>query len=129
MKYAILCAILSTALGGCSLMPPKPLPPNDIFAPYVSMTPKVAAVLSENVIDGIKVTKLRFASVEGSFERTTKPCEYYAILARPAAPATAKRPAILFCHGGAGFAREDSAIGWAKLGYVCISPELVGYGD
>ena len=127
MKYATWCAILLTTFGGCSLAAPKPLPPEDIFAPYVRMTPKVATVVSENVVDGIKVTRLRFASVEGSFDRTAKPCEYYAIMARPAAPA--KRPAILYCHGGGGFAREDSAIGWAKLGYVCISPELVGYGD
>jgi cephalosporin-C deacetylase-like acetyl esterase len=129
MKYVIWSAMMSIILGGCSFVTPRPLPSNDIFAPYVNMTPKVAAVVSENVVDGIQVTKLRFASVEGSFERTTKPCEYYAILARPAAPATGKRPAMLFCHGGAGFAREDAAVGWARLGYVCISPELVGYGD
>ncbi len=129
MTRTILYSILLLVLGGCSLMPPKPLPPDDIFAPYVNMTPKVATVVSENTADGIKVTRLRFASVEGSFEGRAKPCEYYAILARPAAPATARRPAILFCHGGAGFAREDAAVGWAKLGYVCISPELVGYGD
>jgi dienelactone hydrolase len=129
MKCRIFCVILTTIFGGCSLAVPKPLPPDDIFAPYVNMTPKVATVLSENVADGVKVTRLRFASVEGTFNRATAPCEYYAILARPAAPAKAKRPAILYCHGGGGFAREDSVMGWAKLGYVCISPELVGFGD
>ena len=101
---------------------PASLACDDIFAPYVSMTPKVATVLGESVVDGIKVTHLRFASVEGSVEGKVKPCEYYAIMARPAAPA---RPApgdpVLPRRGG--LRAEDAAVGWARLGYVCISPE------
>lgn len=130
MKFAALLLVFTMASVACAGLPaPKPLPADDIFAPYVKKVPKVAAVVSETTTDGIKVTKLRFASDQGSLDKKVQPGEYYAILARPAAAAKGKRPAILFVHGGAGFAREDAAVGWAKLGYVCLAPELVGYMD
>lgn len=130
MKLALLLLVFAMTSIACAGLPAaEPLAKDDIFAPYVKKAPKVAAVVSEATADGIKVTRLRFASDQGGDDGKLHPSEYYAILARPAVAAKGKRPAILFVHGGAGFAREDAAVGWAKLGYVCLAPELVGYMD
>ncbi|MBM4036200.1 MAG: hypothetical protein FJ291_31075, partial [Planctomycetes bacterium] len=51
---------------------------DDIFAPYAKCVPKVTTVISEETKDGVKVTKLRFASAEGSKEGEVKDCEIYA---------------------------------------------------
>jgi len=126
----LLSLILAAGLAGSAAgQPASPLPADDIFAPYTNKTPKVAAVVSESTAGGVRTTRFRFASTEGTAQGTTGPCEIYGVLARPAAPAEAKRPGILFCHGGAGVASEDAAVGWARLGYVCLSPDLVGYSD
>ena len=108
--------------------PPPPLGKDDIFAPYVKGAPKITTVISEETRDGVKVTKLRFASAEGSKEGAVKDCEIYAILARPADAAGKKLPGMLVCHGGGGQAFEEGATAWAKLGYVAIMPDLPGYG-
>ena len=108
--------------------PAPPLEKDDIFAPYVRGAPKITTVISDQTRDGVKVTKLRFASAEGSKEGAVKDCEIYAILARPADSAGLKLPGILICHGGGGMAFEEGAIAWAKLGYVAIIPDLPGYG-
>ena len=111
-----------------AVAPLPPLDKNDIFAPYVTGAPKITKVISEEIKDGVKVTKLRFASAEGSKEGEVKDCEIYAIIARPANTAGKKLPGMLVCHGGGGSAGEDGPIAWAKLGYVAIAPDLPGYG-
>jgi hypothetical protein len=119
MRHVLLGLILAAGfVGSAAGQPASLLPANDIFAPYINKTPKVAAVVSESTAGGVRVTCLRFASTEGTAQGTTGPCEIYAVLARPVAPAKAKRAGILFCHGGAGVASEDAAVGWARLGYV-----------
>jgi len=113
----------------CAAGAPAPaLEKDDIFAPYAKGVPKVTTVISEETKDGVKVTKLRFASAEGSKEGEVKDCEIYAIIARPADTAGKKLPGMLVCHGGGGFADEGGPIAWAKLGYVAIAPDLPGYG-
>ncbi|HUW35254.1 MAG TPA: hypothetical protein VM223_26895, partial [Planctomycetota bacterium] len=77
----------------CAAAAPAPaLEKDDIFAPYAKGVPKVTTVISEETKDGVKVTKLRFASVEGSKEGEVKACEIYAIIARPANTAGKKLP-------------------------------------
>ena len=68
---------------------------DDLFAPYAKGVPKVTTVISEETKDGVKVTKLRFASAEGSKEGEVKDCEIYAIIARPANTAGKKLPGML----------------------------------
>jgi hypothetical protein len=105
----------------CAAAAPAPtLEKGDIFAPYAKGAPKVTTVISEETKDGVKVTKLRFASAEGSKEGEVKDCEIYAIIARPANTAGQKLPGMLVCHGGGGMAGEGGPIAWAKLGYVAI---------
>ena len=115
----------------CAIAAPAPAPAlqkDDIFAPYAKGVPKVTTVIFEGIMDGVKVTKLRFASAEGSVEGEVKTCEIYAIMARPANTAAKKLPGMLVCHGGGGMAGEGGPIAWAKLGYVAIAPDLPGYG-
>ena len=113
----------------CAAAAPAPaLEKDDLFAPYATGVPKVTTVISEETKDGVKVTKLRFASAEGSKEGEVKDCEIYAIIARPENTAGQKLPGMLVCHGGGGMANEDGPIAWAKLGYVAIAPDLPGYG-
>lgn len=107
---------------------PPALEQDDLFAPYAKGVPKVTTVISEETKDGVKVTKLRFSSAEGSKEGDVKDCEIYAIMARPANTAGKKLPGMLVCHGGGGMAGEGGPIAWAKLGYVAIAPDLPGYG-
>jgi len=107
---------------------PPALDQDDLFSPYAKGVPKVRTVISEVTKDGVKVTKLRFASAEGSKEGEVKDCEIYAIMARPANTAGQKLPGMLVCHGGGGMANEGGPIAWAKLGYVAIAPDLPGYG-
>ena len=113
----------------CAAAAPAPaLEKDDIFAPYAKGVPKVTTVISEETKDGVQVTKLRFASAEGSKGGEVKDCEIYAIMARPANTAGQKLPGMLVCHGGGGMAGEGGPIAWAKLGYVAIAPDLPGYG-
>ena len=85
---------------------PPALEQDDLFAPYAKGVPKVTTVISEETKDGVKVTKLRFSSAEGSKEGDVKDCEIYAIMARPANTAGKKLPGMLVCHGGGGMANE-----------------------
>ena len=133
MRPSIRAAVVSVGilllLVKCATAAPAPaLEKNDLFAPYAKGVPKVTTVISEETKDGVKVTKLRFASAEGSKEGEVKDCEIYAIIARPANTAGQKLPGLLVCHGGGGMAGEDGPIAWAKLGYVAIAPDLPGYG-
>lgn len=123
-------AAMLGAGGTAAAAPPPALEKDDLFAPYAKGVPKVTTVISEETKDGVKVTKLRFASAEGSKEGDVKDCEIYAIMARPANTAGKKLPGMLVCHGGGGMAmaNEDGPIAWAKLGYVAIAPDLPGYG-
>jgi len=122
--FAFLVFLVECAVGAAG----PPLEKDDIFAPYMNGAPKITTVISEETKDGVKVTKLRFASAEGSKEGAVKDCEIYAILARPADAAGKKLPGMLVCHGGGGQAFEEGATVWAKLGYVAIMPDLPGYG-
>ncbi|MGD0113465.1 MAG: hypothetical protein ABSD48_16530 [Armatimonadota bacterium] len=98
-KLATVAAVLMVTSGVLSSMtclaweagmaPVGPLPADDIFAPYVDQPSHVMAVVSEEVKDGIRIMRLRFASVEGAADSTTHPNEIYAILARPTSLALA----------------------------------------
>lgn len=73
-------------------------------------------------------TRLRFESVEGSFEDAqTRPSEVYAVLARPVSRTEHKLPGVLVCHGGGGKADEQVVAGWARQGFVALAPELPGW--
>jgi len=127
-RILALAGILALSAEFAAGAPAPPLAGDDVFAPYVRGVPKVTTVISEETKDGVKVTKLRFASAEGSKEGDVKDCEIYAVVARPADSAGKKLPGMLVCHGGGGMAAEGGPIAWAKLGYVAISPDLPGYG-
>ncbi|MFZ2657910.1 MAG: acetylxylan esterase [Victivallales bacterium] len=100
---------------------------DDIFKPYLGEVPKITETLSEEVKDGVKITRLRYQSVEGSKTGAVVPSEIYAIIGRPEKDDGGKHPAILICHGGGGAAIELNVIGWAQLGFVALSMDLPGH--
>ena len=99
----------------------------DIFKPYLEGIPKIAGTLSEEVKDGVRITRLRYQSVEGSDSGIPGSNEIYAVIGRPEKEVAGKRPAMLVCHGGGGSALELNVAGWAQLGFVALSMDLPGH--
>ena len=116
-------------LPAAKMAPPPPLPTNDIFFPFLTRTPQITARISETMVDGIRVERVRFSSFEGTSEGGLNTNEIYAVIAQPAESAVKSRPGVLLCHGGGSTAMEYMAIHWAKLGFVAISPELPAWAD
>jgi cephalosporin-C deacetylase-like acetyl esterase len=104
---------------------------DDPFAPFNNDTPpRVVTTVSTSVDNGVQTTRLRFASRPMPTDKGLEPVEIYAILCRPAATAPgAKLPGLLVLHGGAGWAEENRATGWARRGYVALAPDLPSIGN
>lgn len=97
-------AAMLLAGGNASAAPAPALEKDDLFAPYAKGVPKVTTVISEETKDGVKVTKLRFASAEGSKEGEVMDCEIYDIMARPAN--SGEEPAKQATRGSTGSERQ-----------------------
>ena len=123
-----LLALLCSAVPGRAAEDPTPAAPSprETFQLYLNVVPRVATVLRTNTTNGVRITRLRFESVEGSKDGATNRNEIYAILARPE-NTTGPLPGVLICHGGGQQAQEEKAACWARLGFVAIAPEFPGY--
>ena len=96
----------------------------NIFAPYLKgITPKIVRDLGTQTVDGVQVHKVVFRSMTVGGETQ----DVYAIIARP--PGDGPFPAVLWLHGGYGCADANTAVRYAKAGYVAISPDLPGIAD
>ena len=102
----------------------------DPLAPFNNDNPpRITATVSTAVDNGVEITRVRFASRPIPTEKGLEPVEVYAIVCRPTGTAPGARlPGILVLHGGAGWAEEDRAVGWARRGYVALAPDLPGIG-
>lgn len=101
---------------------------DDLFAPYLKGSPEVTELLGEEIRDGVRIMRFRFASFEGSFDNCDiKVNEIYAVLARPVSLEQTPLPGLLVCHGGGQQANEQLAIEWAKQGFIVLSPDLPGW--
>jgi len=106
----------------------RSVPSGDLFYPYLHRIPAITEICDERETEGIVITRFRFNSKEGCFDSArTRRSEVYAVMAQPASVTGHKRPGILVFHGGNGKAEEAAAIGWARQGFVALTPELPGW--
>lgn len=105
----------------------------DLFSRFLEHVPSIETILSERLEAGIRITELRFESVQGQFAGDgLEPCQVYAVLAKPEpgqAGHTGQLPGMLICHGGKGKAEAAKAAGWARQGYAALAVELPGWAD
>lgn len=101
---------------------------HSLFAPYLGdAPPQILEIIETKNEDSIEITRLRFLN------RTLPDnsiVSIYGILARPAEK-SARRPAILVCHGGGATADhvEPAVKHWASLGYVAFCQDEPGIAD
>jgi len=96
----------------------------NIFSPYLKgKAPTIVKDLGTETVDDVQVHKVVFRSMTVGGETQ----DVYAIIARP--PGDGPFPGVLWLHGGHGCAETKAVVGYAKAGYVAISPDLPGIAD
>jgi len=98
---------------------------SDLFAPWAT-APKFHVLKTERV-EGVELSEILIESIEGTNEGGEGPAKVFALMARPSGNSGKKRPGMLLCHGAGLSVMREKVLGWAKLGYVVISPEYAGY--
>jgi dienelactone hydrolase len=98
------------------------------FGPYLTRRPpEVVRNLGEETRDDVRIQRLVFFSRTASTPNGPVRSEVFAFVVRPVQPG--RYPGILLLHGGGGAAQEDSAIYWAKRGFVVVAPDLPGIAN
>ncbi len=127
-KILVLATIVlsSNASFGQNQPASSPASSGDPFLPYLTGKPPVIAedLGTETRPDGIKVHRFVFKSRVIETPTGPMPSMVFAAIAHPAI--ASKHPAIMRLHGGGGSADINSAVGSAKLGYVCIVLDIPG---
>jgi len=85
--------------------------------------PEIVRELGSETVDGVAVRRVVFHSRK--FAGMNE--EVYAVIARPAAEG--EYPGILYLHGGAGCADEQTAVDWAKRGYIALTLDQPGIAE
>lgn len=98
---------------------------SDLFSPWT--TPPKFQVLKTEKVEGVELSEILIESVEGTNAGGEKSGKVFALIARPTGKSGKKLPGMLLCHGAGMSVLREKVLGWAKAGYVAISPEFAGY--